>query len=115
MAKESIRRYLESGLIVGCATAAIYLVMSLMGWIQKEVAEIGFLATVAQLGSYVLENPIAIAWLCVFLVLFRILGLPYVLSALEDQDSFLSRLSVLVVGGLVVFGVTSLGVLTFVR
>lgn len=113
--KDSIRRYLESGLLVGCASAVISLVLTLVTWFQKEVTQPGPLTTVAHLNSWVIDNPISIAWLCVSGVLFRIFVMPYALAALEDRDSFLSRLGVLVVGSLIVTGLISLAVLTFSR
>ena len=56
--KDSIRRYLESGLLVGCASAVISLVLTLVTWFQKEVTQPGPLTTVAHLNSWVIDNPI---------------------------------------------------------
>lgn len=110
--KKTTRIYLESGLLVGCATAMLYLFLSFVKWLLKEIEHQGFVATAAHLNRWVLDNPISIAWLCVALVLFNVIVMPYVLAALEDRDSFLSRLSVLVIGFLAVLGVASLVVQT---
>lgn len=112
---KSIRIYIKSGVLVACATTILYLVLSLVTWLQKEVAQQGFKANVVQLNDWVLHNPISIAWLCVCFVLFKIFVEPYALAALAERDSFISRLGVLVVGSLVVAGFISLVAITFNR
>ena len=113
--KKSTRIYLKSGVLVACATTILYLVLSLVTWLQKEVEQQGFKATAVQLNDWVLDNPISIAWLCVCFVLFKIFVEPYALAELAERDSFISRLGVLVVGSLVVAGFITLVVITFNR
>ena len=104
--------YVKSGLLVACASAILYLVLSTVAFLQKEVAQQGFKATVVQLNNWVLDNPISIAWLCVCMILFKILVEPSVIGALDDRDSFFSRLSIMVVASLVFGGVISLVAMT---
>lgn len=96
---------LEAILLAVCAAATI----ALAYWLQQKIAGQGFVAAVAQLGRWVAENLIASALLCVAVALFRIFGTPYLLTKLEDQNSFLSRLGLIVVGSLVVIGVVYFG------
>lgn len=88
-----------------CAAATIALVY----WLQQNVADQGFMAVVAQLTRWIAENLIASALLFVAIVLFGIFGTPYLLAKLEEENSFLSRLGLIVVGSLVVIGVVYFG------
>lgn len=100
---------LEAILLAVCAAATI----ALAYWLQQKIADQGFVAAVAQLGRWVAENLIASALLCVAVVLFRIFGTPYLLTKLEDQNAFLSRLGLIVVGSLVVIGVVYFGTIAW--
>ena len=68
---ESARIYLRSGLLVVCTTAIMYLVLSLVALLRKEVAQQGLLGSAVQLNNWVLDNPISIACFVVCLVLFK--------------------------------------------
>lgn len=58
----------------------------------------GFVTTIAQTLGWLVEHPIATALLCVAAVVFGLFGMPHVLSELEEPDSFLSKLGLIVVG-----------------
>ena len=110
---ESTRIYLRSGLLVLCSTAILYLVLSLVALLQKEVAHQGFMGTAVQLNNLVLDNPISIACFGACLVLFKIFVEPKAIAALGDRDSFLSQLGVIVVGFLLVTGFIGLVQISF--
>lgn len=100
---------LEAILFANFAVATI----ALAYWLQQKIADQGFVAAVAQLGRLMAENLIASALLCVAIVLFRIFGTPYLLTKLEDQNSFLSRLGLIVVASLVVIGLVYFGTIAW--
>ncbi|POR07967.1 hypothetical protein [Diaphorobacter sp. LR2014-1] len=100
---------LETILQAVCAAATIALVY----WLQQNVADQGFMAVVAQLTRWIAENLIASALLFVAIVLFGIFGTPYLLAKLEDENSFLSRFGLIVVGSLVVIGVVHFGIIAW--